>query len=158
LILSVERSPGQCEWKCINQLLEQYYAGPGSTHGRYSISACIKAWDIIYSYYRNLLYVLYTHAGANVDSDGHLLTPSTMSLSTPLSATSEPSMSSTMLKHSTPRRGTNSNVQTNDIPPKPPNNLDVALQSFIGKFIPSESTKLTVVQILRAISHNAESL
>jgi hypothetical protein len=53
------------------------------------LHVCIKAWD---SYYRSLLYVLYTHAGANVDSDGHLLTPSTMSLST-LSATSEPSMS-----------------------------------------------------------------
>ena len=67
-------------------------------------------------------------------------------------------MSSTVLKHSTPTRGTNSENQTNDIPPKPPNNLDVALQTFIGKFIPSESAKVSVEQILRGISHNAELL
>ena len=83
-----------------------------------------------------------------------MLTPSNTTESI-LSSTSE---SSTILKRSTPTRGTNSENQTKDIPPKPPNNLDVALQAFIGKFIPSENAKVTVEQILRGISHNAELL
>ena len=77
-----------------------------------------------------------------------------MSWST-LSATSEPSMSSTVLE---PSKATNPETQTSTNTPKPPSNLDVALQAFIGNFIPSESSKASVEQILRGISHTAESL
>lgn len=64
-------------------------------------------------------------------------------------------MSSTVLEPST--QATNSETQTKAITSKPPSNLDVALQAFIGKFIPSASTNASVEQIIRGISHNAES-
>ena len=64
-------------------------------------------------------------------------------------------MSSTVLEPST--QTTNSETQTKAITPKPHSNLDIALQAFIGKFIPSASTNASVEQILRGISHNAES-
>ena len=43
--LSAERLPGQCEWKCINQLLEQYYA---TTSGSTSLGMDIIAVLLYY--------------------------------------------------------------------------------------------------------------
>lgn len=49
-------------------------------------------------------------------------------------------------------------MQTSSSGNPKPNNLDVALQAFIGKFVPSDNARTTVGQIIRGISHNAESL
>ena len=79
-----------------------------------------------------------------------------MSGSTP----SEPSMSSALLEPTMQLNAppNTERTQASNTTPKPPSNLDVALQAFIGKFIPSNNAKASVDQIIRGTSHNAESL
>ena len=54
------------------------------------------------------------------------------------------------------QRTNTSRTHRNSLKPNSPNNLDVALQTFIQRFVPSDNA--TVGQILRGVSRNAESV
>ena len=90
--------------------------------------------------------------GANVTTNND----ATSSIASPSSLVSTtPNIRSNLHVPSTQMTNTSS---THNNSPKSncPNNLDVALQAFIQRFVPSDNT--TIGQILQGISRNAESV
>ena len=91
--------------------------------------------------------------GANIPTNGatssiHISSPSSSLCTNPNSRSNLPSTQATNLSSSSDR---NNSRKSNC-----PNNLDVALQAFIQRFVPSDSAN--VGQILQGITRNAESV